>query len=425
MKILMLGWELPPHISGGLGVASEGIAQGLSNSGHKVDFLIPKKKKDHVSSDFKVTAASRLKPDIAYWKKKVAYTETIKITEMGMRLVPYLPPEVFEIAKEKQIIVEKIEESEESKLLEKIALTGGYTSSLIDELSKYALLASQYARKKNFDIIHAHDWITFKAGRMAAEEVKRPLFVHCHSTEYDRNGFHAQPFVIHEEKLGFEAAKRIFSVSQRLKDTIVEKYKINPSKIVVVPNATLTPTKSKTKKAGEAKEILFIGRFTHQKSPVDFIDVARDLVNRGINCKFSMIGDGYMRGELENKVAQKNLSHQFEFTGFLSQAEALTRLEKADLLIVPSASEPFGLVILEAAIRKIPVLAATGTGISEFIPSLPQVALWDKYNFVKMAERMLFDKNLKDESVKAVFAEGSKLSWKKSAAIIEQAYKRK
>lgn len=421
MKVLMLGWELPPHISGGLGIASEGIAEGLASCGHKVDFLLPKKKKAHRSSTFKILDASKIKPDLDFWRKKTPKVETLQQTEMGLRMIPYLPAEVFEIAREKQIIIEKLEDTTESQLLENVTLTGTYQDSLLNETSKYALLSTQLARKNKYDLVHAHDWVTFKAGRMAAKEAGLPLYVHCHSTEYDRNGQYTQAMVIEEERLGFEAAKKIFCVSQKLKDTIIEKFQVDGKKIVVVPNATnVTPGKFSQSKI--KKKVLFIGRFTHQKSPYSFIDIARDLINRGIDCDFEMIGDGYLRSDLENKVAQKNLTKELTFRGFISQSEVLKSLQKADLLIVPSASEPFGLVTLEAVASKVAVAAAHGSGIAEFIPSLPQVNLWDHYNFVRLAERLLTENKFRSDIIEKCFKEANDLSWTHSASIIQKNY---
>lgn len=426
MKILMLGWELPPYISGGLGIASDGIASGLTQNGHDLDFFIPKKRKGHADKSFNVVSADKITPDLKRWRKKVKYAETLQEIEIGTRLIPYLPAEIFEIAKEKQIIVEKIEDTTESKLLENVKLTGGYAQSLLDEISKYALLATQYASNKKYEVIHAHDWVTFKAGRMVASETNLPLFVHCHSTEYDRNGNNPQPVVINEEKLGFDAASIIFCVSDQLKKTVAEKYKIYPKKIVVVPNALSIPDLASIapKKKASKKKVLFIGRFTHQKSPHTFIDIARDLINKGLDCEFSMIGDGYLRSDLEHKVALKNLTNRFDFTGFISQEKVFKKLSAADLLIVPSAAEPFGMVILEAILNKIPVAAAKGSGISEFISSLPQAELWDQYNFVKLAEDLLTNDDLIDKTVSNCLEEAGKLSWQESAKKVAQAYQK-
>ncbi|WP_258103690.1 glycosyltransferase family 4 protein [Marinoscillum sp. MHG1-6] len=423
MKILMLGWELPPIISGGLGVASEGITNGMVNLGHKVEFLLPKKNRAHKNKPFKVIDSNAISLDFKLWQKEVKVTEIIRETEVAKRLIPYLPAEVFEIARKKQIVIEKLEDKQESALLDKVELTGEYTKNLLSETSKYALLAAQHCLKNKYDIIHAHDWVVFKAGALCAKETGLPLYVHCHSTEYDRNGSYAQEDIIREEKLGFEASTKIFSVSEMVKRTIVSKYKINPKKIVVVPNA-LEEELASVKKASTKKKktIIFVGRFTHQKGPFVFVDIARELLNKGGDYEFIMIGDGYLKEQLIRKVNHLNLSDRFEFPGFLVREKALEQLQKADLLIAPSYAEPFGLVILEAILNKVPVLAAKGTGISEFVPGLVQIELWDTFNFIQKASRLLKDVPYKKEVVDLCLSQASKLSWEKSAKIIEKAY---
>lgn len=416
----MLGWELPPIISGGLGVASEGIAVGLAKEGHIVDFLLPKKYKSHKAQSFKILDASGIVPNFDFWKLKTTEARVLRETEMGLRLVPYLHPEIFSIARKKQLI---IEDTDESMLLKRVELTGGYHQNLDDEIAKYALLAMQVAGGKKYDIIHAHDWITFRAGRMASKIAKKPLYTHCHSTEYERNGIHAQQAIIEEERLGFEASKSIFCVSTMLKKTIVEKYKIPACKVIVVPNAINPENRDASKIVGDSKKVLFIGRFTDQKNPSTFIDIAKDLLNKGINATFEMIGDGYLRSDLERKVKQNNLCHRFTFTGFVNQAKVLKVLDSADLLITPSSAEPFGLVMLEAISKRVPVAAARGVGLAEFVPSLPQIASWDHYNFVRLAEHLLTDDQFADQVVKDCFSEASRLSWSRSAQLISAAYK--
>jgi glycogen synthase len=422
MKILMLGWELPPIISGGLGVASEGIARGLAASGHQIDFLLPKKNKSHKSDLFQIIDASKIKPDLKLWKKKTKHLETIIETDMGMRLLPYLDPEIFTVAREKQIVIEHLEETEESILLEKVVLTGDYQQNLQNEITKYSLLAMQIAGKSDYEVIHAHDWITFRAGRMASFISGKPLFTHCHSTEYDRNGVNAQTEIILEEKQGFEDSKKIFCVSGALKKVIIEKYGIAASKIIVVPNAAEVSPRVESKKKSATKIVLFVGRFTHQKNPSTFVDIARDLVNRGIDAEFAMIGDGYLMGDLEHKVHHKNLTEKITFTGFLNQDAVLKALDNADLLIAPSASEPFGLVMLEAILKKVPVAAAEGVGLAEFVPSLPQTKPWDHYNYVRLAEKLLTDDALIQSTVEQCYSEAMSLSWQKSAKMIEKGY---
>ncbi len=417
----MLGWEYPPKITGGLGVASQGIAEALADKGYKVSFLLPKKSRLQVSQHVKLMDASKIKPDLDYWKKKKTVTEIIQETELGTRLLPYLPPETFVIAKEKQQTIEVLESTTESDLLENITLTGDYEGELATELLKYALIAVQVARKEKPKLIHAHDWITFRAGAMIKKTLKTPLYLHVHSTEYDRNGGYAQPFVIEEERKGFDTADHIFCVSHKLKNVICEKYGVEESKISVVPNAVKLSAAEERPKSSP-KTIAFIGRLTHQKSPFTFVDVARELHSRGNDFKYLVIGDGYLRDALEDRVKSSNFSNKFTFTGFLDREKVMRKLNEIDLLIMPSAAEPFGLVALEAVMKKIPVAAATGMGVAEFVPSIPQVDRWDHYNFIRMVEKLMKDKTYRKSVVENCLAEAKGLIWKKSAEIIDGKY---
>lgn len=248
-----------------------------------------------------------------------------------------------------------------------------------------------------------------------------PFFAQMHSTEYDRNGVHAQPFIIKEEQEGLNSADHIFCVSQQLREIVASRYEVDPAKISIAPNASLLrpPAKEKTE---TPVNIAFIGRLTHQKSPASFIDIARDLTSKGHNFHYYVIGDGYLRSDLESKVAGSNFSDKITFTGFLNRKELLKKLADIDLLITPSAAEPFGLVILEAILKNIPVAAARGAGIAEFIPSLPQVERWDHYSYVKLVEKLMTNKDLRSYTIKKCREEAGKLSWKRTAKQVTAAY---
>ncbi|MFY0606020.1 MAG: glycosyltransferase family 4 protein [Cyclobacteriaceae bacterium] len=421
MKILMLGWEYPPKITGGLGVACQGLAEALGSAGHQVHFLLPKKSPKQVSSLVKLIGASRLKPDLDFWKKEKKHTEVLTEVSFGKILVPYLPPQTFERAKKIQKTITKLEPTEESDLLEKVKLTGDYNGQLSAELIKYAMLTVQTAHKVKPDVIHAHDWITFRAGRMAKKALGKPLFVHVHSTEYDRNGQYAQPFVLDEERAGFEAADRIFCVSEKLKLTIIEKYQVTADRITVVPNA-LTLKSNQNRTSRTPKNIAFIGRLTSQKSPGKLIDIARDMSSKGNDFQYMVIGDGYLMDELKGSLSGSPIANRFTFTGFLDRTELLKKMSQIDLLVMPSASEPFGLVALEAILKGIPVVAAKGSGISEFVPSMPEVELWDSYSYNNIVERLMTDAPYRETTVKKCQEEAGKLSWAKSVKIVEKAY---
>ncbi len=422
MKIMMLGWEYPPNITGGLGVASQGISEGLAKKGNDVTFFLPKKTAKQVSKSVHIMGASDMKPDFTYWKAEKKYEEVIHEVEIGKLLVPYLPPQAFQISKQKKKVISKLESTEESDLLEKIILTGEYNENLHAELVKYALLAVQASLDLKPEIIHAHDWVTFRAGRMVKKITGMPLCLHVHSTEYDRNGMYAQPFVIEEEQKGLDDADKIFCVSEKLKETVVSKYKIDPNKITVVANA-LNLKSNPTKKNHTPNHIAFVGRLTHQKSPATFIDIAREMISRGHDFKFTMIGDGYLMDQLKQKIVGTSFEKRITFTGFLDRQKVLRKLNDVDLLIMPSNSEPFGLVALEAILKGIPVAAAKGSGISEFIPSIPEVDLWDLFSYNKLVERLMTNMKYRNEIIKLCSKEASKLSWSNSSNDILETYK--
>ena len=421
MKILMLGWEFPPTISGGLGVASQGLAEAMAKKGNQVIFLLPKKNDEQVSKNVQLVDASSLTPDIDFWKEKKVYTETLAETSIGSLLLPYLAPEVFtqvrEVKKQKTVL----QPTQESELLENIELTGSYEGNLGAETLKYALLAVQVAQQEKPDIVHAHDWITFRAAVMIKKTFGIPIVLHVHSIEQDRNGVYAQQDVMEEEKTGFDHADQLIAVSQKLKYAIIGAYGIDGSKITVVPN--VLDIKGDSKENNKPKQIAFIGRLTHQKSPSIFIDIARDLCSKGYEFNFSVIGDGYLKSDLENRVASSNFSSRVRFHGFLDRTELLRMLHTIDLLVVPSASEPFGLVALEAILKGIPVAAARGIGLGEYIPSIPQVERWDHFSYVQLIERLMTDQEYRNDVTETCLKEAKKLTWSKAIQLTESAYK--
>lgn len=422
MKILMLGWEFPPKISGGLGVASQGLAEALTGIGHEVTFLLPKKSPTQVSRTVQLINASDIKPDVAFWKKKTKHVDIIEDVEMGTLLLPYLPAKTFvKACKQTQKVTIKEETTPESDLLESITLTGDYNGNLGAELMKYAMLSVQVAQRENPDIIHAHDWITFRAGLLIKKLIKKPLFVHIHSTEYDRNGIHAQHHVIDEEKKGLETADHIFCVSERLKQTLINQYQVSAEKITVAPNAIDGISKTQIPER-RPKNIAFVGRLTQQKSPSTFIDLARDLVSRGHDFHYFIMGDGYLRHELENRANESSFADHVTFTGFLERTQLLKKLSEMDLLIVPSASEPFGLVALEAIMKGIPVAAARGIGAAEFVPDIPQVDRWDHYSYVQLIEQLMGDMPFRKAITNTCLQQAKNLSWEKTAKLVASKY---
>ncbi len=421
MKILMLGWEFPPSISGGLGIASQGIAESLAQLGHQVTFLLPKKNKKQQSKKVTLVDASAMKIDPQFWIKTQEIITEMEDVELGSQVITYMPPRIYrKLVTDKTITDKTIIKKGEAPKVSEIPLTGKYDDGLLAETGKFGLLAVQLAAEKKFDLIYCHDWPTFKAGRLIKEMLNIRMAVHIHSTEFERNGVFTDPIVIQEEGNGIRAADYVFSVSNITRKTITEKYGIRKSKVTVTPNAgpLIINKNPGTKK--RKPTLAFIGRFTDQKSPGTFIDIARELTSRGKDYDYVMIGDGYLYGDLVEKSKNLNLSDRLKFPGFLSHQKVLEAMGQIDLLIAPSNAEPFGIVMLEAILQEVAVISTPGSGLSEFIPDLPQTDRWDIYNSTSLAERLIEDKTFRQEVLNKCLKKAKNLTWEKTAHIISE-----
>lgn len=414
----MLGWEYPPVISGGLGIASQGLARELSLE-HEVDFLLPKLFSEHQDHSINLIQAEG-KYNSSLWKKSDIIREKISFLEIGLTLLPYAPPSFFREKKTSEKSYNQLSETEESQLIRFVPLTGRY-GNLQKEIKKYALIATQIALENKYDVAHGHDWMTFPACMAIKKALDIPFITHIHSTEFDRNGSYGDPEIKKIEKEGLEAAESIIAVSQRVKQQLVDHYKIPDHKITVVPNGGYSGRKTKKIKSSSPK-IGFVGRFTHQKGPMKFLDIARELSSKHPDIQFVMAGDGYLNQDIKKKISQLNLSSKVHLPGFLSLEKVDQLMKELDILVVPSASEPFGLVVLEALTNQTLVIAASGSGICEFIPSLPNEPYWDVFSFCNRISELLNDRKLYQQTLEASLEEASKLSWGSSALETSKIY---
>jgi len=397
MKILMFGWEFPPFNSGGLGVACYGLTRALSKFGHEVIFVLPKKLE--VSSDFmKIIFADMPNVDI-------------KVFESYLK-------EYLTSASYRKLLLEKDEDV--------------YARNLYEEVIRYAKYAKKIAKEESFDVIHAHDWLSFLAGVTAKEISKKPLVVHIHATEFDRSGDNAIDQNIYEiEKEGFQNADKIIAVSEATKNKVVEKYKIQPDKISVVHNGidqdeieNITDLDNrilKLKKRGY-KIVLFLGRITMQKGPDYFVKAAKKVLNYFPKTLFLIAGSGDMERELIEEVARLKISDKVLFVGFVRGAEKNKLYKSADLFVMPSVSEPFGLVALESVLNNTPVLISKQSGVSEVVHNALKVDFWDVDEMVNKIIAVLKLKPLKKELVYNALKETKKLSWLEAAKKTSKVY---
>lgn len=377
MKVLMFGWEFPPHITGGLGTACFGLTKGLLNQGTEIIFVVPKAYGDEDKSRLDLVNASDITVDL---KKQLVqeYLHQLSYLEVGAHILPYIDPEEYEKEQTSSNLTSKI--TEESIYQTKFAFSGKYGKNLLEEVAKYAVVAAEIGGQHDYDLIHAHDWLTYAAGIAAKKASGKPLVIHVHATEFDRSGEHVNQTVYDIERTGMEAADTIITVSNLTKNIVINRYGINPDKIVTVHNA-VEPTNYKkdnsTEKKVKEKIVTFLGRVTFQKGPEYFVEVANKVLKKDPNVRFVMAGSGDMLNKIIRRVAQLGISNKFHFTGFLKGDDVDKMFSMSDVYVMPSVSEPFGISPLEAMRSNVPVVISKQSGVSEILQHALKVDFWD------------------------------------------------
>lgn len=395
-NVLMFGWEYPPFNSGGLGVACEGISKALTSSGVLLTFVLP----------FRI-------PVCPPWCKFVFADDGDLLTEIQIRNLYSGYTSHSRISENK-----------------KYGLPDFISGGLMERVVAYSKKAPKIARNNNHSVIHVHDWLTFPAGIAAKETSGRPLVAHIHATEFDRSGSdNVNKDIYNIELEGFRRADAIVAVSQKTKNKVVTKYGISPEKVKVVYNgiefknniATAEVNLEKLKKDGNAI-VLFVGRITLQKGPDYFVSMAEKILSYEPKTFFVVSGSGDMEGEMIKMVAEKGLSNRFIFCGFL-RGEELERVYKAaDIFVMPSVSEPFGLVPLEAMISEVPVLVSKESGVSEILSSALKSHFWDIDDMTDKVVSVLRHRKLKDHLSLNGNKEAKTIHWNKAAQSLISLY---
>ena len=401
MKVLMFGWEFPPFNTGGLGTACYGLTKALSQQGINITFVIPTAPK-LIKSDFVDLIVA-------------SCTGFIDIKRVSSLLVPYISSKGYgSIYRQRRIKSDK-----------NLGLI--YGQNLFEEVNRYAMKAREIAINETFDLIHCHDWMTYLAGIEAKKISKKPLIVQVHATEFDRTGGHPNQAIYDIERMGMHAADLIIAVSNFTKNKIVEHYGINPEKVFVVHNAvefTSFPDKEDFRIKSQDKIVLFLGRITLQKGPDYFIDAAKKVLEKEKNIKFIVAGSGDMEAGMIEKAARLGIAKHVLFTGFLRGDDINRAYKMADLYVMPSVSEPFGITPLEAMRNGTPVIISKQSGVSEVIKNCLKVDFWD---IDEMASKIIAVLNynalhhcLKEHGL----IEIKKISWNDSAKKCINVYER-
>jgi len=378
MKVLMFGWEFPPHISGGLGTACYGLTKGLSKiSGLEVLFVVPKAFGDEQGDSVRLIGANQI-PVMQKNIKVQGFVHTMSVMEVGVNLIPYLSPEQYETSYEVNVGGSSRYVTSDDKGL--LPFSGTYGPNLYQEIANYSVVASVLGGEQEFDLIHAHDWLTYPAGIAAKEASGKPLIVHVHATDFDRSGGNVNPAVYEIEKQGMMAADRVITVSNLTRNIVIEKYGIDSSKVFTVYNAVepvAIKEHLKTDKGFDEKIVTFLGRVTMQKGPEYFIEVANKVLKRMKNVRFVMAGSGDMLNKMIARAAKLKIMDKFHFTGFLTGDDVFRMYYMSDVYVMPSVSEPFGISPLEAMQSNVPVIISNQSGVAEVLNHAVKVDFWD------------------------------------------------
>jgi glycogen synthase len=396
-SVLMFGWEFPPFNSGGLGVACEGITKSLSASGVDLTFVLPIKT-----------------PTKATWCKFAFADETKDfLTENQIK-------KLFAGYSSHSV---NIGEGRDVEL-------GSISGSLMQRVKAYGLRGGAIAKKHNHSVIHAHDWLSYPAGISAKKISGKPLVAHIHATEFDRSGSDSINREIYNIELeGFRNADAVVAVSGWTKKKVVEKYGIPESKVKVVHNGiefnnnfSNAEHKLEKLKRNGAKIVLFVGRITFQKGPDYFVKMAEKVLQYEPNTYFVVSGSGDMENQMIREVAGRGLSSRFIFCGFLRGDDLNQVYKSADIFVMPSVSEPFGLVPLEAMISDVPVLISKESGVSEVLSTALKSNFWDVDDMADKVVGVLRSKKLKNHLSVYGKEEVKGVHWKKATDKLIELY---
>ena len=400
MRVLMFGWEFPPYISGGLGVACEGLVRGLLELSTEVALVLPYRAVASGTAELKIISSYE---GASESKTGEGRKVLLRLRRIPSLLKPYLTEPVYE------------EERREARRTG-ATFVGNYGPDLQQEVIRYAAAAARIALRESFDVIHAHDWLTFLAGIEARLATGKPLVLHVHATEFDRTGGGENGFVTTIERLGLAQADRIIAVSGYTAELVARQYGVPADRLRVVHNA-IDARESVGNWSVEEEDplVLFAGRVTWQKGPEYFVEAAARVAAEMPRVKFAVAGSGDRMHSMMERVASHGLSDRFLFTGFLPPAELDRLYARADVYVMPSVSEPFGLTALEALQHGTPVIVSRSAGVSEVVRNLLRVEFGDVDDLASKILAVLMFPPLQDALSSRGRAEVRRLSWRESA----------
>ena len=433
MKVLSLAWKYHPFITSGVGVACEGLNNELSKL---VDLTViyPTVTKTLVKEE--ILLGSK---DLTVEQKKRIEEEFIIHLEngnfeLGVGLDPYFITN--QIQKKTTVKKELSETPEISKVTYEIR-THKITEKLLfdevdvfgehvqDKIFIYNRLVEMLAENLEFDIIHAHDWMTFLAGIALKDKYHKPLVIHVHSLEYDRVGHKDVSWVYQIERFSMSKADMVIAASDYTKGIIESNYGLSCNHIHTIYNAITLPDSIMISGVNKKRnfKILFAGRIDGNKGIEYFMEIARHIIRKSKNVEFIVVGKGKGKIRFDKIAGYKEIASNFRYLGFVERDMLFSLYHDCDVLCMPSISEPFGLTAIEAAYMGLPVVLSTKTGASEILKRTPKADFW---NTAKFADHILSIKRnpkLRQRIIDNNKEDISKLSWESSAFKVVELFK--
>ena len=369
MKVLMFGWEFPPHILGGLGTASYGMTRGLSKQEDMdIVFCIPKPWGDEDQSFVKLIGMNSTP---VVWRD-------VSRDYVAERVGKYMDPQLYFDLRDHIYADFNYMHTNDLGCIE---FSGRYPDNLHEEINNYSIVAGVVARQQQFDIIHSHDWLTYPAGIHAKQVSGKPLVIHVHATDYDRSRGNVNPTVYAIEKNGMDYADHIMCVSELTRQTVINKYHQDPRKVTAVHNA-VDPVSQEVLDIvphhnPKEKIVTFLGRITMQKGPEYFVEAAALVLSKTKHVRFVMAGNGDMMNQMIQLAAERGIADHFHFPGFMRGKQVYEVLKSSDVYIMPSVSEPFGISPLEAMQVSVPTIISKQSGCAEILDKCIKIDYWD------------------------------------------------
>ena len=446
MKILMLGWEYPPHIAGGLGTACAGLTAALARQGIHIHFVVPQmfgdENVEHMAFSGARNATQQSSPGLdvsvaeytqipafltPYWSPQ-HYRQAVSAALQAQQWAPNPADRVSRALIDGEIFGVDLESAlrSDDRLQSPPARMPLYAGDIFAEVERFTTRIVSRFTSSDFDIIHAHDWMTFPAAVAVAQITQRPLVLHVHSLEHDRSGVFYDKTIDSIEGFGLRAADQVIAVSHFTKRSIEHHHHIPQERISVVHNGIYpreVVSEYRYRKTWPKHVVLFLGRVTFQKGPDYFIEVATRIIPHLKDVIFVLAGQGDMLPQLIEQVRKLSLQDYFLFPGFVQGQELEELFSVADLYVMPSVSEPFGLTALEAISFETPVVLSNQSGAAEVLHNVLKSDFWDTQRMADLIINALLHKELRDELTAHAREEIAQLHWDAAAQKTIEVYR--